>query len=87
MKAHPPRAEIYKKCNGLIAVRYRDIGLAGKPEPTKTFRQIDTPLPDKPERPCSRCEKIFQPTIRRRLLCWYCYTYAEHSWMPAPEDE
>ena len=33
----------------------------------------DPPLKDKPERPCTRCGKSFQPTLKRRLLCAGCF--------------
>ena len=32
---------------------------------------------DKPERPCSRCGKRFQPTVRRRVLCDGCFKAAD----------
>ena len=28
---------------------------------------------DKPRRPCANCNRMFQPTIKRRLLCLYCW--------------
>lgn len=34
---------------------------------------------DKPERPCARCGKRFAPTIRRRLLCYGCFSGADES--------
>ena len=36
----------------------------------------DPPI-DRPERPCSYCREVFQPTVRRRLLCYDCFTYSE----------
>ena len=33
----------------------------------------DQALPDTPKRPCNRCGKPFQPTIRRRRLCSPCF--------------
>ena len=27
-------------------------------------------------RPCARCGRKFQPTIKRRMLCAECYSYA-----------
>ena len=36
----------------------------------------DRPLPDRPERPCSRCGKTFQPTLKRRMLCVGCFARA-----------
>ena len=35
----------------------------------------DPPI-DRPERPCSHCGDTFQPTARRRLLCYECFRYA-----------
>lgn len=35
---------------------------------------------DRPRRPCSRCGKRFQPTIKRRMLCAYCFENADE-WM------
>ena len=37
------------------------------------LRQGDRPLPDRPERPCSRCGKMFQPSLKRRMLCASCF--------------
>ena len=34
---------------------------------------IDPVDPTRPERPCARCRNIFQPTLKRRLLCRGCY--------------
>ena len=31
------------------------------------------PALDRPERPCAKCGKQFQPTVRRRLLCGPCF--------------
>ena len=28
---------------------------------------------DLPPRPCSKCRRPFQPTVRRRMLCRVCY--------------
>ncbi len=28
---------------------------------------------DRPERPCARCRREFQPTVRRRMLCATCF--------------
>ena len=35
---------------------------------------IDRPLADRPERRCSCCGKAFQPTQKRRLLCYGCFS-------------
>ena len=32
----------------------------------------DQPL-DRPARTCSRCRRLFQPTLIRRLLCHQCF--------------
>lgn len=37
---------------------------------------LDPELKDRPERPCARCRKNFQPTARRRVLCTTCFGYA-----------
>lgn len=39
---------------------------------------IDQPL-DKPEKPCSCCGTFFQPTERRRMLCYQCFNTAEYT--------
>ena len=44
-------------------------------EPGGTIYRVDKPL-DRPARPCSRCSKPFQPTLRRRMLCAHCAAYA-----------
>lgn len=31
---------------------------------------------DRPRRPCARCNQLFQPTIRRRMLCSDCFACA-----------
>ena len=33
----------------------------------------DRPLPHAPERPCTSCGKVFQPSLKRRLLCKFCF--------------
>ncbi|MCY4394989.1 MAG: hypothetical protein OXC10_07640 [Rhodospirillaceae bacterium] len=33
----------------------------------------DRPDLSRPERPCARCRRRFQPTLRRRMLCGYCF--------------
>ena len=33
----------------------------------------DRPVKDKPERPCARCGKRFQLTVKRHLLCASCF--------------
>ena len=40
----------------------------------RTHPHGDAKLEGAPERPCSRCGKRFQPTLRRRLLCAGCFT-------------
>lgn len=35
--------------------------------------QHDVPI-DRPERACARCRNKFQPTKKRRLLCYACFT-------------
>ena len=37
----------------------------------------DYVLDDKPERPCARCRRPFQPTARRRMLCAGCFRNAD----------
>ena len=39
------------------------------PDPMRTG---DRPI-ERPERPCSRCRKMFQPTLKRRMLCAGCF--------------
>ena len=39
-------------------------------------READTPL-DKPARPCARCQRLFQPTLKRRMLCLSCLNWAD----------
>ena len=34
--------------------------------------RADRPI-DRPERRCSRCRRLFQPTLIRRLLCHQCF--------------
>ena len=72
---------------GLVTIIYD--GLEGKPyygvSPSR-----DAPLKGKdgerkPKRPCCRCGKDFQPTVKRRLLCSQCFDYANGE--NAPEDE
>ena len=33
----------------------------------------DRPLPGGQERPCARCGRMFQPSIKRRMLCAPCF--------------
>ncbi len=52
-----------------------------RPEYLPTYRpgyngKYDVPI-DKPPRPCACCGKAFQPTIRRRLLCEWCFLYGD----------
>ena len=42
------------------------------------------PRLDKPKRPCARCGRRFQPTVKRRMLCAGCFSTATESPM-APE--
>ena len=30
---------------------------------------------DVPRRACAHCERVFQPTLRRRMLCDYCWRH------------
>ena len=39
-------------------------------------RRGDEPL-DCPERECACCGRLFQPTLRRRLLCARCYRFGD----------
>ena len=34
---------------------------------------VDNPLKGKPKRPCASCGNLFQPTVRRRMLCHRCF--------------
>ena len=43
-----------------------------------TAAHVDTVDPDRPERPCARCQTRFRPTMRRRLLCTPCYADDSH---------
>ena len=36
----------------------------------------DRPDPERQERDCSRCGKRFKPTLRRRMLCGFCFVNA-----------
>ncbi|WP_199252586.1 hypothetical protein [Chachezhania sediminis] len=38
-------------------------------------RKLDQPL-NRPERPCARCGRMFQPTTRRLILCHGCFVFA-----------
>ena len=40
-------------------------------------RMKDPPLLGRPERKCSACGQMFQPTIRRRLLCGPCFHHGD----------
>lgn len=35
--------------------------------------QSDPKSPPVPKKPCSCCKAMFQPTLKRRMLCAYCY--------------
>ena len=37
------------------------------------FSWIDPPLLHREPRSCSNCQRLFQPTMRRRMLCAYCF--------------
>lgn len=37
------------------------------------FQRTDLARRDRPPRPCSRCGKRFQPTIKRLKLCLCCF--------------
>ena len=38
---------------------------------------VDPPLLNRPPKPCAKCRREFQPTMRRRLLCESCYRHAD----------
>ena len=40
----------------------------------RAARTKDPPLLGRPKRKCSACGRMFQPTIRRRMLCSVCYS-------------
>ena len=45
----------------------------------------DRPV-DRPPRPCSRCGKEFKPTLKRRMLCGSCFSYANDMDNPLEPD-
>ncbi len=67
--------KVVRRSNGLIGIRYEldEAGYGYAPSTHRTKATVDPPI-DKPPRPCSRCGKTFQPTVRRRMLCEWCYT-------------
>ncbi len=54
----------------------------GRPEPLGFAKDQVVPGKDhdakldRPPRPCSRCGTMFAPTIKRRMLCQNCWTWA-----------
>ena len=40
----------------------------------RSHRTGDPPLKGANNKPCARCRRPFQPTIRRRLLCGHCFS-------------
>ena len=47
------------------------------PDPSGDRAMMDPPLKGAPKRPCSACGNRFQPTMRRRRLCGWCYRTGE----------
>ena len=47
--------------------------LGGGVQERGPFSGIDPPLLHREPRPCSNCQRLFQPTMRRRMLCGYCF--------------
>ena len=77
---------IVRRTDGLIGIEYeRYPGEGGPKRSGKIHNEVDTPLPDKPERPCSNCFNVFQPTVRRRMLCEWCYTWGDFTSAGADE--
>ena len=74
-QVHGPKLSPYERaCRKLIqpAGMKRWQLNAEEPGPVPGYHG-DRPLPHAPERPCSRCRKRFQPTLRRRMLCAPCF--------------
>ena len=74
---------IVRRSDGLIGVRYDCPGDVIRGKIRSDYYDSDPALLDKdgdpkPERPCSRCGNTFQPTIRRRMLCRWCFDTAEY---------
>ena len=42
----------------------------------RPIRTGDRPLPGGQERPCSRCGRMFPPSLKRRMLCAPCFSKA-----------
>ena len=63
---HKPRPKI----KALAGMRPHELH-ACVPE---TVRTGDRPLPNRPARPCSRCGRTFEPTLKRRMLCKGCFS-------------
>lgn len=49
--------------------------MSERPDLMRLTPPANTPVGDK--RPCARCRRIFQPTIKRRMLCRMCYRYPD----------
>ena len=37
----------------------------------------EPPLLHQEPRPCTNCQRLFQPTVRRRMLCAYCFHHGD----------
>lgn len=62
---------------GTLYARRRRLGIAQMPKKItkREPKGVNTDAPiDRPERPCARCGNTFQPTVKRRLLCYPCFT-------------
>ena len=53
----------------------RELNAVGVDPGAVRSRKGDRPDPDRARRPCASCGRKFQPTLRRRLLCLYCFSH------------
>lgn len=68
---------IVRRCDGKIGIRYDQPGDKVNERNVyipslRKHGELDPPI-DKPPRPCSRCKNEFQPTVRRRMSCEWCF--------------
>ena len=45
---------------------------------------LDSPDLARPERPCACCGVVFQPSVRRRVLCRPCFVSGDGPLRPLP---
>ena len=68
----PPRTWTRRPLPGMKPEQLRAVSLAPAPG-----INADRRLSGRSERPCSRCGQRFAPTLRRRMLCAYCFHHGD----------